>query len=226
MLQGARNAVGLTVIIDVFRACTVTSYLFHNGAEAVLPVAKIDEAYRLKQDNPSFILIGERYGRKQVGFQYGNSPDEIHQIDFTGKTIIQTTSAGTQGIAHASGADEIITGCLVNAEAVAQYILQRNPLQVSLVCMGVAGRFESEEDTVCAEYIKSLLENKPYPVESAIKQLKDTSGKNFFDSENWDWAPKNDFYLCTDLNRFHFVLKAERTPEGITRLRKIEDFTK
>ncbi len=226
LLQGAEKAVGLTVIIDVFRAFSVACYLFENGAESVLPVGRIDDAYRLKQENPGFILIGERYGRKQAGFQYGNSPDEIHQTDFTGKTIIHTTSAGTQGIVHASRADEIITGSLVNAKAIAQYILQRNPPQVSLVCMGIAGRFESEEDTFCAEYIKSLLEMKPYPVESAVEKLKETSGKRFFDPANSDWAPENDFYLCTDLNRFHFVLIAERTPEGLVRLRKTEDFTK
>lgn len=166
LIQGAKNAVGLTVIIDVFRAFSVACYLFDNGAAAVIPVGEMDEAYRLKKENPDFILMGERDGMKQDGFHYGNSPDEIRKVDFTGKTIIHTTSAGTQGIVHAEGADEIITGSLVNAGAVAQYILQRNPGEVSLVCMGNAGKAEAEEDTFCAEYIQNLLAGKPYDIQS------------------------------------------------------------
>jgi 2-phosphosulfolactate phosphatase len=221
MLQGAKNAVGLTVVIDVFRAFSLACYFFENGADTILPIGDIEAAYRVKRENPDFILAGERHGRKQAGFDYGNSPDEIQNINFTGKTIIHTTSAGTQGIAHAIGADEIITGSLVNAGAVAQYILQSNPLQVSLVCMGNAAKSEAEEDTLCAEYIKSLLERKPCDIDSAVKSLKTTGGRRFFDPANKDWAPENDFYLCTDLNRFPFVLKAEKSPEGLTCLRKM-----
>jgi 2-phosphosulfolactate phosphatase len=45
--------------------------------------------------------MGERKGKKLPGFDYGNSPTEIQAIDFSGKTVIQTTSAGTQGFADA-----------------------------------------------------------------------------------------------------------------------------
>lgn len=221
LLDGAKNARGLTVIIDVFRAFSLACYLFDNGAERVIPVGDIDLAYRLGEQNPDFILIGERYGKKQPGFAFGNSPDEVIKTDFTGKTIIHTTSAGTQGIANAHEADEIITASLVNADAVARYILERSPQQVSLVCMGIAGKYETDEDTLCANYIKSLLEGEATDIQAAIENLKNTSGSRFFDPANRDWAPQNDFYLCTALNRFHFVLKAEKTPDGLTHLIKI-----
>jgi len=45
--------------------------------------------------------MGERKGKKLPGFDYGNSPTEIQAIDFSGKTVIQTTSAGTRGFADA-----------------------------------------------------------------------------------------------------------------------------
>lgn len=221
MLQGAKNAVGLTVVIDVFRAFSLACYLFDNGADSVLPTGELEDAYRLKKENPDYILVGERFGRKQAGFNYGNSPDEILKIDFTGKTIIHTTSAGTQGIVHAAAADEIITGSLVNANAVAQYILQRKPREVSLVCMGKAGKAETEEDTLCAEYIKSLVKRTPYNIQSTVESLKNTSGRRFFNPANRDWAPENDFYLCTAVNRFNFVLKAEKSPGGFIQLRRI-----
>lgn len=221
MLPGAKKATGLAVIIDVFRAFSVACYLFNNGADTVIPVSELEDAYRLKRENPGFILMGERNGVKQDGFHYGNSPDEIWKVDFTGKTVIHTTSAGTQGIVHAAGADEIITGSLVNADAVAQYILQRKPCEVSLVCMGKAGKAETEEDTLCAEYIQSLLEKRPYELQPAVESLKNTGGRRFFNPANRDWAPENDFYLCTAINRFPFVLKAEKLPDGFIRLRRI-----
>lgn len=221
MLEGAKNAIGLTVVIDVFRAFSLACYFFENGAAEIFPVGELELAYRLKKDNPHFVLVGERYGRKQPGFDYGNSPDEIWKTSFAGKTIVHTTSAGTQGIANALKAEEIITGSLVNAGAVAQYILQRNPSEVSLVCMGNAGKSEAEEDTLCARYIRSLLEGKPLDILPAVTSLKHTAGRRFFDPANRDWAPENDFHLCTNLNRFHFVLKAEKTPDGLTRLKKV-----
>lgn len=221
LLEGAKNARGLTVIIDVFRAFSLACYLFENGAQRLIPVGDIELAYRLAGQNPDYILIGERYGRKQPGFAFGNSPDEILKADFSGKTIIHTTSAGTQGIANARKADEIITGSLVNAAAVARYILRRKPREVSLVCMGIAAKYESEEDTLCAEYIKSLVEGKAYEIDTAIERLKTTSGSRFFDPANQDWAPQNDFFLCTALNRFDFVLKAWKTSDGLTELRRL-----
>ena len=74
-------------------------------------------AYNYKKKDNNFILIGERNGIILPGFDYGNSPSQIENIDFSGKTVIHTTSCGTQGIAGAINAKEIITGSLVNAKA-------------------------------------------------------------------------------------------------------------
>ena len=62
------------------------------------------------------------------------------KIDFSGKTVIHTTSAGTQGLVNAVQADEVITGSFVNAEAIVSYIRRQAPAMVSLVSMGTAAR--------------------------------------------------------------------------------------
>jgi 2-phosphosulfolactate phosphatase len=222
LIEGAKKASGLTVIIDVFRAFSVACYLFDNGAEKIIPVGDIDIAYRLKEENPDFILIGERNARIQPGFDYGNSPTHIQHIDFSGKTIVQTTSAGTQGIVNARNADEIITGSLVNADAIVRYIRQQNPKDVSLVCMGYEGKTESDEDTFCAGYIKNTLEGKHFRTDNAVELLKDTGGKRFFDPANSEWAPESDFYLCLAPNRFNFVLRLYKDPSGIHFLKRID----
>jgi len=225
LIDGAKKARGLTVVIDVFRAFSAACYVKNNGAERIIPVGDIEVAYKLKRENPEFVLIGERGGKIQPGFDYDNSPFRLEKVDFTGKTVIQTTSAGTQGIANATGADEIITGSLVNAGAIARYIKAANPKTVSFVCMGIAGREPSDEDTFCAEYIKSLLEGSPYDIDAAVLSLKETSGKRFFDPKNADWCPEGDFYLSTAIDRVDFVLRAEKNAYGLHTLNRVDPGT-
>ena len=110
LIEGAKQARGLTVIIDVFRAFSTACYVVRNGAREIIPVGDVQIAYRLKEENSDCVLMGERQGEKLPGFDYGNSPTEIEDVDFSGKTVIQTTSAGTQGFANAMDADELVSG--------------------------------------------------------------------------------------------------------------------
>jgi 2-phosphosulfolactate phosphatase len=221
LIEGAEKARGLAVIIDVFRAFTVECYAYANNASDIITVGALEEAYRIKKGNPDYILMGERQGRIQAGFDFGNSPAAIENVDFTGKTLIHTTSAGTQGIANALNADEIITGSFVNAKAISRYILAKEPEILSLVCMGAAGIEESEEDTFCALYIKSLINNTHFDLAKAKEILKHGSGSRFFDPANSDWSPERDFHLSMNFNMFDFVLKAEKSTDGYIHLKKL-----
>lgn len=220
LIEGAKKAAGLTVIIDVFRAFTTACYVFANGAEKIIIVGELDLAYKLKKDHPEFILMGEREGRMQPGFDYGNSPSQIEHLNFTNKTIIQTTSAGTQGIVNAKHADEIITGSFVNAQAIVDYIRSVNPAVVSLVAMGHAGIQKCDEDKLCAEYIKSQLENNSMDFNKIVAHLRNyRSARKFFDPAI-DWAPERDFELCMHLSRFDFVLKEREDNDSYVSLIK------
>lgn len=110
LIEGAKQAKGLTVIIDVFRAFSLECYLYDMGVKLIRPVGTVEEAFSLKNSIQDSILIGERHGIKCDGFDYGNSPSTILKEDVIGKTIAHTTSAGTQGIVNAVCASEIITG--------------------------------------------------------------------------------------------------------------------
>ncbi len=214
LLEGARKAKGLTVIIDVFRAFSTACYAFDSGAEKIIPVALIDEAFRLKEQNADYALMGERNEIKPEGFDYGNSPSQLPAEGLEGKTIVHTTSSGTQGIAAATNAYEIITGSFVNAGAITKYIRSKNPEQVSLVCMGYACEYPTDEDTLCAEYIRSKLLKLPSGFSEMVEIIRNGSGARFFDESKQDWAPREDFDLCLNLNRFDFVLKVEQDSSG------------
>lgn len=221
LLKGSMDARGLTVIIDVFRAFSTACYAFHQGAKQIIPVGDINEAYRLKEQNPDFILVGERNEQKPEGFDFGNSPTHILQANLYGKTIVHTTSSGTQGIVNAKHADEIITGSFVNAGAIVQYIQKMKPKTVSLVCMGYACEYPTDEDTLSAQFIKNELEGVPNNFKKMVKTIREGSGARFFDTKKQEWSPKTDFELCLDLNRFNFILKVENKGT-INYLRKIE----
>lgn len=221
MIEGAKEAKGLSVIIDVFRAFSFECYAMNNNAKKIIPVGQKEIAYRLKEENKEYILAGERKGAMLEGFDYGNSPTHIENVDFTGKTIIHTTSAGTQGIDNAINAEQIITGSLVNAKAIVEYIKKNKFETVSLVCMGLRATNQTEEDNLCAEYIKCLLENKDIDIEQKMNELQYTSGKKFFDEEKQDIYPKKDFYLCTQANKFDFILKVEKDTTGLNYIKKV-----
>lgn len=197
-LEGAKKAKGIAVIIDVFRAFTTECFFIANGAKQLFAVGEQNIAYTLKKQHPDYILAGERNEIMLEGFDYGNSPANIEHIDFTGKTVVHTTSAGTQGIANACYADEILTGSFVNALAISKYIKKQNVSVVSLVCMGKAALSPTEEDTYCAEYIKSLLLGENYPLQQKLCALRHLEGERFFNPQNQIQCPQRDFYLATD----------------------------
>ena len=191
------------------------------GVKEIHPVGTIEEAFELRKRMSDSVLVGERGGKKCEGFDYGNSPSTVAPQAVKGKTIVHTTSAGTQGIVNAIGASEIITGSLVNANAVAQYIMEKQPEVVSLVCMGNAGVALALEDELCAEYIKSILEgNEMQDIESRAAGLRYTGGSHFFDKERQEIYPEEDFWMCVRCNRFPFVIQIEMDEFGFITRRK------
>ncbi len=216
LTEGARQAEGLAVIIDVFRAFSLECCLADMGAREIRPVGAIEEALAWRERDPECVLIGERHGRKLEGFDFGNSPSTVSPEAIRGRRIIHTTSAGTQGVTGASGAEEILTGSFLNAAAIAEYIRKKAPEKVSLVCMGREGLEEAEEDELCAVYLRSLLEGRPMgDIDERLKGLRQGGGKHFFDPENQEVFPEKDFWMCIDRDRFDFVLSVQKDELGL-----------
>jgi 2-phosphosulfolactate phosphatase len=207
LTEGARKAIGTTVVIDVFRAFSTACYLYNAGAGRVIPVEQVEEAFALKERMPDCILLGERNERKVDGFDFGNSPTHISNCDFGGRTIVMTTSSGTKGLMNAAGADEILTGSFVNAGAIVKYISKRQPANVSLVCMGYEGTRITQEDTFLAEFIRDKLLNLQPDFQKMRDLLRVGDGARLLDPAHHEWSPASDFDLCLELDRFDFVLK-------------------
>ena len=210
-VAGAREARGIAVVIDVFRAFSVAAYAFDAGAARVLPVAGIEEAQALGRRHAGAVLAGERHARKLPGFDIGNSPTQLRALDMRGRVLVHTTHAGTQGLVNATGADEVLTGAFVNISAVCRYLQSRAPSQVSLVRMGHEARERCAEDDLYAECLRLLLHGEPAPLAEVRERLRGApAAVKFFDPACHEWAPRDDFDYCTDVDRFDFVLRARR----------------
>ena len=221
-VKGAQKAKGLTVIIDVFRAFSVACYAFDAGAVKLIATGMVDDAFELKKKYRNSILVGEREEKKIEGFDLGNSPTEILKSDLTGKIVIHTTTAGTNGLVNATNASTLITGSLVNAGAIVKYIRSINPEQVTLVAMGYRAQESADEDILCAQLISARLNNSNEDFEQRISDLRYGTGNRFFNPENLEFSPPTDFFLCTMTDRFDFVIRAEKRLDGNIDLVRID----
>lgn len=210
------------MIIDVFRACTTLACAFAGGAARVLPVAGVREARELHASLPGALLAGERHARRLPGFDAGNSPTELAALDLRGRTLVHTTHAGTRGLACASGAAEVLTGAFVNISAVAGFIAARRPPRVSLVRMGHEARERCVEDDLYARCLIELLEGRDPGLHRVRALLREApAARKFFDPAFED-SPQGDFDVCTDVDRYDFVLRLKRTPGAPCELERLE----
>ena len=137
--RDAKEAQGTAIIIDVFRAFTTAAIAFDHGAKEITLFAEPQDAMALHKKGVGDYLMGEVGGKKPEGFDFGNSPHEISQVDLTGKTLIQSTRAGTVGVEAASSAKDIFLGSFVVAQATVDAVKSEMPALVSIIAMGDQG---------------------------------------------------------------------------------------
>jgi len=225
LLKGAQTAEGVAVIIDVFRAFTCTPLLFSLGIQKSILVATPEEAFALKEQNKALVLIGEVDGIPIEGFDLGNSPSEILKKGaafFDGKTVVQRTSSGVQGVLMALDvADEVLPASYTLAKSTARYILSKNPPRVSIVSMGWALKYIAPEDEWCGVYIAHLLGVNDYNHNEALEAiLYNQTTQKFFDPAKPHFPPE-DPIMCLQLDVHDFVLRATRD-DGAVVVNKID----
>ncbi len=101
-LDTCHEADCVVVVIDVLRAFTTAAFAFDRGADEILLVSTVEEAFELQDRNSDCLLIGEVDGLPIKGFDLPNSPTAVAKMDLSSRRLIQRTTAGTQGIVLAS----------------------------------------------------------------------------------------------------------------------------
>ncbi|MCC6317779.1 MAG: 2-phosphosulfolactate phosphatase [Gemmatimonadaceae bacterium] len=150
----------VVVVIDVLRASTTIATALSHGARAVIPLESADDVVTRSRafERSEVILAGERKNARIEGFDLGNSPREFTREAVEGKTLLYTTSNGTNALLAVQGAREVLVGAFVNFSAVAAMVraAARERVDLAFVCAGSDRQF-SLEDTVCAgRFVRSL----------------------------------------------------------------------
>jgi 2-phosphosulfolactate phosphatase len=147
------NPGSIVVIIDVFRASSAICTAFANGAEAIIPVAEVEEAREYK--SKGFLVAAERDGYVLDFADFGNSPFNFTREKVEGRTIAYSTTNGTQLIYMASAASTVAIGAFLNISALCSWLITQEK-DVVLFCAGWKDKFNLE-DTVCAGAIGERL---------------------------------------------------------------------
>src|SRR4051812_34023124 len=114
-----KDTESVVVIIDILRATSAICTAFHHGAEKMIPVATIEEARLYKAKG--YLTGAERDAIPVEGFDFGNSPYSYMDEDVKDKTIVITTTNGTQAIDAAKDAYKVVIGSFLNIDALCYY---------------------------------------------------------------------------------------------------------
>ena len=155
----------IVVVIDIFRATSSICYGIANGAEAIIPVAEVEECAAYREKGHNYLLAAERDGRVVDGFDFGNSPFSYTAEKVSGKTVVLTTTNGTHTLHQSIRAKQIVIGSFLNLTAVCQWLKKQND-NILLVCAGWKNNVNLE-DTLFAGAVVHQLEGPGYKTDDA-----------------------------------------------------------
>ncbi|HVA98380.1 MAG TPA: 2-phosphosulfolactate phosphatase [Bacteroidia bacterium] len=150
----------IVVIIDVLRATSAICTAFYYGAEKIIPVATVEEALKYKQQG--FLVGAERDAIKVDGFDFGNSPFDYMTDKIKGKSIVLTTTNGTQAIEAAKNAHKVVIGAFLNFTVLCDWLKKENK-SVLLLCSGWKNRFNLEDTLFAGAVAEELSKHVNFP---------------------------------------------------------------
>jgi 2-phosphosulfolactate phosphatase len=219
-VEGARQIRGgAVVVVDVMRAYTVAAWALHMGASELILVDDVEQAVAVAAEIPESLLCKD--GAPDPRFHLHNSPRHLLDLNVTGRTIVQRTTAGTRAAVAVQKAAHLFCASFVVASATAKALRSIGPGELTFV---VSGGLEADEDLACAEYIAELVKgDKPDEraflnrafVSAAANDLREGVAKGF------RGVSEHDVAMCLELDKFHFAMQAQRTG-GQLRLRANE----
>lgn len=153
----ARLAGATAVVIDAIRATTTIVAALAAGAREVVPCrTEADvKAEAARRPAGSVVTAGERGGRRLEGLDLNNSPSVMTAENLSGRTLLLTTTNGTQAIHDALSAEAVLIAAMANRRAVARRAaaLAR---PVVFVPAGTVGEVSCEDTLVAGAVIEAM----------------------------------------------------------------------
>lgn len=164
------------ILVDIYRSTTTIPLILRNGAKEVFPTEFVEEARDLKKQHPHYLTVGERFGFRVPFFDYGNSPATIWDTDFSGKSVIFTSTNGTKVLRKLIGTGNIFLSSFVNVTATVNAVKEEK--KISIVASNRPdGR--ADEDYIFAEYLRDILLGKNPDIHEAIRLLRKSRGSKW-----------------------------------------------
>jgi 2-phosphosulfolactate phosphatase len=214
----AAEITGAVVVIDVLRAFTTAAYALAGGAARIFLVATVEEALARKAADPTVLLMGEIGGLAPAGFDLSNSPAHVARADVDGRTIVQRTSAGTQGALAARRATRLWCASLVVASATAAAVAGSGLGAPTYVISGrFAGRgpLSGSDDLATAGLIERARLGQPLDAERVIDEVSTSEEAVHTLGHGPDSAPPEDLESSTRIDAFDFAMEALRSSDGL-----------
>jgi 2-phosphosulfolactate phosphatase len=149
----------IVVVVDVLRATSVICTMLHNGAKAIIPVKSVDEAKAYKE--MGYMVVAEREGKKLDFADFGNSPYFFTKDVVEGKTIVYSTTNGTNAISVGKEADQVVIGAFLNLTALSEYLIKQGK-DVLILCSGWKGKFCIEDALLAGAIAANLIGSGNY----------------------------------------------------------------
>ena len=204
-IEGARQARGIAVVIDVLRSFTVSAYALAGGARECRLVTTTDEARALAAATPDSVICAEEGALPVKGIAISNSPTQIVAAELRGCVLVQRSSAGTPVAAAVREGVDIFAASLVVARATMQACLSRNPAVLTLVASA-----DHPEDHACAHYMESIIRGEAPDIERLLLPLKESERYSHLVSGTWPGFPPTDLELALRPDRFSFAMPVTR----------------
>ncbi|MBX2982876.1 MAG: 2-phosphosulfolactate phosphatase [Flavobacteriales bacterium] len=157
------QGMGIVVVIDILRATSAMVTAFEHGVKDIIPVATIEEA-RQYIGRPGHIAAAERNGEVVEGFPVGNSPLAFKAMDLREKTIVISTTNGTQAINTGREARQLVIGAFLNLTALTDWLVKQDD-NILLLCSGWRDKFSLEDSVFAGAVMERLLESGKFGVE-------------------------------------------------------------
>jgi 2-phosphosulfolactate phosphatase len=200
-------------VIDVIRAFSVSAYALAGGATECRLVGEVAEARALAARIAGALVSAEVEGLPVEGIAISNSPTMVRAADMAGRTLVQRSSSGTQGVVAVNGADRLFACSLTVASATARAIQAIGAEVVSLVATG--GDRGHPEDAACAAYIEAVLRGAEPDLPALLAPLYGTDRWHELSAGTWPGFPASDLELCLAADRFGFAMPIERDALGL-----------
>ena len=143
----------IVVVVDILRATTIITTMFKNGLNKLIPVKSLDDAKSYKENG--FLVAAERNGKKVDFADFGNSPFEFTPQNIKDKTIVYSTTNGTNTINIAKKANQIIIASFLNLSSITDYLINQKK-DILILCSGWMRNF-CIEDTLFAGALSEKL---------------------------------------------------------------------